>query len=269
MRVGAEIVTEATARVAAGASSRSTSGPGGPGPPELADGDDRLPRRPGLWSQQARRAEHGALRRDAEADTLEGRVRAWLERRGKTQRGARPALGVVHRLDKETSGLVVFTRTWLAKQSLASQFRKHTVHRRYLAIAHGDVRRAPSAACSSRTAATACAAPRRGSPPPRRARGHHPRRAARAARRRDAGRLPARDRAHPPDPHSPERGGPPHRGRARLHRGLPGRPCSRRRGSCSTPRSSASCTPSTEREMRWDAADARRHGRRAGAAPGS
>jgi 23S rRNA pseudouridine1911/1915/1917 synthase len=45
----------------------------------------------------------------------------------------------VHRLDKETSGLVVFTRTWLAKKSLASQFRHHTVHRRYLAIAHGSV----------------------------------------------------------------------------------------------------------------------------------
>jgi len=50
------------------------------------------------------------------------------------------APGVVHRLDKETSGLVVFTRTWLAKQSLAAQFRKHTVRRKYLAIAHGAVR---------------------------------------------------------------------------------------------------------------------------------
>jgi 23S rRNA pseudouridine1911/1915/1917 synthase len=48
----------------------------------------------------------------------------------------------VHRLDRETSGLVVFTRTWLAKQSLSLQFRRHSVHRRYLAIAHGDVRSA-------------------------------------------------------------------------------------------------------------------------------
>jgi 23S rRNA pseudouridine1911/1915/1917 synthase len=46
---------------------------------------------------------------------------------------------VVHRLDRETSGLVVFTRTWLAKQRLAAQFRKHTVQRKYLAIAHGEV----------------------------------------------------------------------------------------------------------------------------------
>jgi 23S rRNA pseudouridine1911/1915/1917 synthase len=34
---------------------------------------------------------------------------------------------------------VVFTRSWLAKKSLSSQFRAHTVVRRYLAIAHGDV----------------------------------------------------------------------------------------------------------------------------------
>jgi 23S rRNA pseudouridine1911/1915/1917 synthase len=76
---------------------------------------------------------------DTDVDTLEARVRGWLERRGRS-RGGRPTLGVVHRIDKETSGLLVFTRTWLAKQSLSNQFRQHTVHRRYLAIAQGDVR---------------------------------------------------------------------------------------------------------------------------------
>jgi 23S rRNA pseudouridine1911/1915/1917 synthase len=74
-----------------------------------------------------------------ETGTLDARVRAWLARRGLAPRGARPSLGVVHRIDKETTGLVVFTRTWLAKQSLTSQFRAHSVHRRYVAIAHGDV----------------------------------------------------------------------------------------------------------------------------------
>ncbi len=49
------------------------------------------------------------------------------------------SLGIVHRIDKETTGLVVFTRTWLAKKSLSAQFRAHTVKRHYLAIAHGDV----------------------------------------------------------------------------------------------------------------------------------
>src|SRR5438034_7463020 len=38
----------------------------------------------------------------------------------------------VHRLDKETSGLVVFARTSEAARHLGQQFRKHTVERRYL-----------------------------------------------------------------------------------------------------------------------------------------
>ncbi len=72
-------------------------------------------------------------------DTLDARVRAWIEKRGGRSRAGRPNLGVVHRLDRETTGLIVFTRTWLAKQGLSSQFRSHTVHRRYLGIAHGQV----------------------------------------------------------------------------------------------------------------------------------
>jgi 23S rRNA pseudouridine1911/1915/1917 synthase len=76
---------------------------------------------------------------ESETDTLDARVRRWLVRRAKGKRDLRPSLGVVHRLDKETSGLIVFTRTWLAKQALAQSFRKHSVHRKYLAIAHGDV----------------------------------------------------------------------------------------------------------------------------------
>jgi 23S rRNA pseudouridine1911/1915/1917 synthase len=80
---------------------------------------------------------------EAEQETLDARVRRWLEKGSKRgAAGGRAPLGVVHRLDKETSGLVVFTRTWLAKQHLSAQFRSHTVHRRYLALAHGDVRSA-------------------------------------------------------------------------------------------------------------------------------
>ncbi len=74
---------------------------------------------------------------EGERGTLDERVRDWIGRHdGRTGGAPRPPLGVVHRLDKETSGLVVFTRTWLAKQSLSSQFRAHTAHRRYLAIVH-------------------------------------------------------------------------------------------------------------------------------------
>jgi 23S rRNA pseudouridine1911/1915/1917 synthase len=76
---------------------------------------------------------------ESESGTLDERVRSYLARKA-PDRSGRPALGVVHRLDKETSGLIVFTRTWLAKKSLTQQFREHSVVRRYLALAHGDVR---------------------------------------------------------------------------------------------------------------------------------
>jgi 23S rRNA pseudouridine1911/1915/1917 synthase len=48
-----------------------------------------------------------------------------------------PRLRIVHRLDKETSGLVVFARSVLAERELGQQFRKHTVVRRYLAVVPG------------------------------------------------------------------------------------------------------------------------------------
>jgi 23S rRNA pseudouridine1911/1915/1917 synthase len=77
---------------------------------------------------------------EGETGTLDDRVRFWLSRNAPHARaGPRPALGVVHRLDKETSGLLVFTRTWLAKKSLSSQFRAHTVERCYVAIVHGHL----------------------------------------------------------------------------------------------------------------------------------
>ena len=52
----------------------------------------------------------------------------------------RPKLRIVHRLDKETSGLVVFARTVIAERGLGSQFAQHTVVRRYLALVPGDFR---------------------------------------------------------------------------------------------------------------------------------
>lgn len=55
------------------------------------------------------------------------------------ERGRRAPLGIVHRIDKETSGVVIFARTVAAKQALKNQFRFHTVGRCYTAIAHGAV----------------------------------------------------------------------------------------------------------------------------------
>ena len=68
-------------------------------------------------------------------DTAMDHARAALRRLGA---GDEP-LGVVHRLDRDTSGLMVFTRSALAKRALAAAFRAHDVERAYLAIAHGDV----------------------------------------------------------------------------------------------------------------------------------
>ena len=48
-------------------------------------------------------------------------------------------LGVVHRLDRDTSGVMVFTRTAEAKRALATLFREHDIERVYHAIAHGAV----------------------------------------------------------------------------------------------------------------------------------
>ena len=48
---------------------------------------------------------------------------------------ARP--GIVHRIDKDTSGLIVVAKTDVAHEGLAKQFAAHSIDRRYLAIVSG------------------------------------------------------------------------------------------------------------------------------------
>jgi 23S rRNA pseudouridine1911/1915/1917 synthase len=147
VRVGGELVTEATARVTAGERVGVDLSARRPRASELAEDaivhvDAHLvvvSKPPGVSTVPYAGQDSPSGPREAD-DALDARVRAWLGRHGRGGKKVRPSLGVVHRLDKETSGLLVFARTWLAKQSLASQFRQHTVHRKYLAIAHGDVR---------------------------------------------------------------------------------------------------------------------------------
>ncbi|MCD4688643.1 MAG: RluA family pseudouridine synthase [Desulfuromonadaceae bacterium] len=45
--------------------------------------------------------------------------------------------GIVHRLDKDTSGVMVATKTDEAHQHLAQQFKDHSINRRYVALVHG------------------------------------------------------------------------------------------------------------------------------------
>jgi len=45
--------------------------------------------------------------------------------------------GIVHRIDKDTTGLLVVAKSDRAHHGLATQFEKHDVNRRYLALVHG------------------------------------------------------------------------------------------------------------------------------------
>jgi len=62
--------------------------------------------------------------------TLADLLPAMLGRPGK-------AVRAVHRIDRDTSGLVVFARSGPAEKHLTEQFKAHTVDRRYLALVRG------------------------------------------------------------------------------------------------------------------------------------
>ena len=50
-----------------------------------------------------------------------------------------PRAGIVHRLDKDTSGLMVVAKTLAAQTALVRALAQRTVKREYLAIAYGDI----------------------------------------------------------------------------------------------------------------------------------
>src|SRR5690606_35550189 len=67
--------------------------------------------------------------------TLEGQVRAYIK-----QKYAKPGnvyLGIPHRLDRPTSGVIVFARNSKAAARLAEQFHDRRVRKEYLAIVEG------------------------------------------------------------------------------------------------------------------------------------
>ena len=57
------------------------------------------------------------------------------------QLAAIPRAGIVHRLDKLTSGLLVVAKTLAAQTALVRQLQAHSVKRHYLALVHGVVER--------------------------------------------------------------------------------------------------------------------------------
>jgi len=74
---------------------------------------------------------------DAIARHLAARAAGRPRPGGKAARRRVPPVRAVHRIDRETSGLVVFARNVPAGRILAEQFRLHTTHRRYLALVTG------------------------------------------------------------------------------------------------------------------------------------
>jgi len=84
-------------------------------------------------------AEFGNRAKKFLPNTLVDLLPATLAARGETKRGR---IRAVHRLDKETSGLVVLARTPEAERHLGQQFRVHSIERRYLALVRGQAKSA-------------------------------------------------------------------------------------------------------------------------------
>src|SRR5215467_3519863 len=63
---------------------------------------------------------------------------AALRERANSKRPAEKIF-IVHRLDREVSGLVVFAKTIPAKEHLQNQFKNHSAGRIYTAIVEGNV----------------------------------------------------------------------------------------------------------------------------------
>ena len=81
--------------------------------------------------------EWSATRREL-VPTLQDVAQSAIARHLNRKPSSLPPLRIVHRLDKETSGLLAFARSALGERALGMQFRKHTVVRRYLALVPGN-----------------------------------------------------------------------------------------------------------------------------------
>jgi 23S rRNA pseudouridine1911/1915/1917 synthase len=72
-----------------------------------------------------------------ETGTAMDLIRAIWRRKGK--RATATPLYIVHRIDKDTSGLLCFAKTRLAERALHTVFQRHAAARTYLAVAEGEV----------------------------------------------------------------------------------------------------------------------------------
>lgn len=74
---------------------------------------------------------------ERERDTLLDRAGRYLSIRY----GTRPYVGIVHRLDKDTSGAIALARSPAAGRALQAMFKEHNIERQYLSVVEGSVRK--------------------------------------------------------------------------------------------------------------------------------
>ncbi len=129
-----------------------------------------------------------------EKDTLWSRVLFYLQHRY----GGRPYAGIVHRIDKDTSGAVVFARNRAALHFLQERFREHAIDREYVVIAAGAV--PDKGSYDADLDPGAGPPPQRGAPGRAGAQGRDALSDPGEATRREPRRGEARDGPHAPDP---------------------------------------------------------------------
>jgi 23S rRNA pseudouridine1911/1915/1917 synthase len=66
-------------------------------------------------------------------NTAQAYLNAYLEQKGEER------VHVVHRLDRETSGVLVFAKNFAAREALKEQFAAHTTERVYIAVVEGTL----------------------------------------------------------------------------------------------------------------------------------
>ncbi len=64
---------------------------------------------------------------------------AYYLQQGQVNTEVLPRVGLAHRIDKDTTGLMVIAKTEKSMIDLSAQFKAHTVHRRYVALVWGDL----------------------------------------------------------------------------------------------------------------------------------
>jgi 23S rRNA pseudouridine1911/1915/1917 synthase len=95
---------------------------------------------PGLWGKVAR------VKRPVQASKLQDDPEKGIFRRNRNrspeptpERREIPKVRPVHRLDRDTSGLMLFALSTRAEPALVAMFKAHTIQRSYLAVVHGVV----------------------------------------------------------------------------------------------------------------------------------